>query len=224
MLSVQNKGSALAFLFVLLVMCVGVWAAFSVLTGGTGSRVVAVESVTPAEALGTVTVTATLEATSTPAETPLPGGGLSTPVVPSPTPVSPMTPTPVSTPTSTPAPAPSPSETGTEPGPPSGTHQYGIQRNERDCSTGGVIGGWVYDAGGSGLAWARISLYNDYGWSASKQSEGPPQAGKYEFTMGSDAGLFHLLVVDEGGQPLSPVVDIDYQPNCSYHVDWQRVG
>jgi len=110
----------------------------------------------------------------------------------------------------------------TEPGPSPDNYQYRAQTNERDCSKGGVIGGWVYDAAGTGLAWARLSLYNDYGWSAGKQSEGPPQAGKYEFTMGSDAGLFHLLIVDEGGQPLSPAVDIDYDPSCSQRVDWER--
>jgi hypothetical protein len=80
----------------------------------------------------------------------------------------------------------------------------------------------VYDASGNGLAWANVRLYNDYGWSASKQSEGPPQFGKYEFTMGFDAGLFHVLVVDASGQPLSAVIDVDYEPACSQRIDWQR--
>ena len=222
MVSVQNKGSALAFLFVLLIMCVGAFAAFSALTSGKGSHVVAVESLTPTEALATVSISATVEPAATPAETPPPGAELSTPVAPSPTPVSPITPTPV--PTATPTLAPSPTTTSTEPEPPSGSYQFRVRRNEPDCSAGGVIGGRVYDAVGNGLPSAKVYLHNDYGWSANKQSEGPPQAGKYEFNMGSDAGLFHLLVVDEGGQPLSPVVDIDYQPNCSQHVDWERVS
>jgi hypothetical protein len=69
-----------------------------------------------------------------------------------------------------------------------------------------------------------MRLYNDYGWSTPpKQSEGPPQTGKYEFTLGPDAGVFHLLIVDTDEQPLSAVVDVDYQPGCSQRIDWQRV-
>jgi hypothetical protein len=41
--------------------------------------------------------------------------------------------------------------------------------------------------------------------------------------MGYEAGLFHLLIVDNDGQPVSPVVDVDYDPSCSQRVDWQRV-
>jgi hypothetical protein len=96
--------------------------------------------------------------------------------------------------------------------------------NERDCSTRGIIGGWIYDSEGNGLPWANLHLYNDYGWSATKQSEAPPQAGKYEYTMGSDAGLFHLVIVDDRGNPVSRVVDVDYEPDCSQRIDWERVG
>jgi hypothetical protein len=102
-------------------------------------------------------------------------------------------------------------------------NQYQVLHNERDCSKGGLIGGFVYDAGGNGLGWANLRLYNDYGWSAVKQSEGPPQAGKYEFTMGSQAGMFHLVILDNDGQPVSPVVDVEYDPSCSQHVDWEKV-
>jgi hypothetical protein len=81
----------------------------------------------------------------------------------------------------------------------------------------------VYDADGNGLPWANISLYSDW-WSAPpKQSEVPPQSGKYEFAMGLDAALFHLLIVDSEGRPLSAVIDVDYQPDCSYSIDWQQV-
>jgi hypothetical protein len=81
----------------------------------------------------------------------------------------------------------------------------------------------VYDAAGNGLAWANLRLYNDFGWSGARQSEGPPQAGKYEFTMGSEGGLFHLVILDNDGQPVSPTMDIYYDPACSQGVDWQRV-
>jgi hypothetical protein len=219
----QNKGSALAFLFVLLLMCLGACAGFSALTKGTGSQVVAVESWTPTEAAASSPAGSTPLPTDTPADTPSPHSGLSTPVAPTVTPVPPATNTPPPSPTPTVGPTSTSPAGGATPVVPPGQYQFGIIRNERDCASGGLIGGWVYDAGGNGLAWAHLHLYNDYGWSAEKQSEGPPQAGKYEFTMGSDAGVFHLAVVDGDGQPLSQVVDVDYQPNCSQRVDWQRV-
>jgi len=224
---VQNKGSMLAFTFVLLVMCVGAFAAFSVLTTGRGLGVGPEASGTPTEDIATRPPDATPAPTDTPldeaAETPEGGEELSTPVAPSPTLVPAFTPTPPPTATSTAGPSPTREEA--EPGPPpSRPGQYNVISNERDCSATGIIGGWVYDSAGNGLGWASLHLYNNYGWSATKQSEGPPQAGKYEFTMGSDAGLFHLVIVDEGGHPLSPVVDIDYQPDCSQRIDWERAG
>jgi hypothetical protein len=222
MVSVQNKGSALAFLFVLIVMCAGGYAAISILTSGGHSAALSTETATPTEALASLPPEATAVPTDVVGETPEPASDVSTPVAPSPTPVQPMTPTPV--PSATPTESPSPTSESTEPMPPVGPYQFRVGGNERDCSTGGVIGGFVYDASSNGLAWANLRLYNDYGWSASKQSEGPPQAGKYEFTMGADAGLFHLVILDNGGQPISQVVDVDYQPDCSQRVNWERVG
>jgi hypothetical protein len=219
----QSKGSAVAFFVVLIVMCVGACAAFSALTSGRESRVVAVESLTPSEATATRAADSSPVSSETPAQTPSPSSELSTPVVPSVTPVPPSTPTPLPSPT--PATPPTPTAESTEPGPDptQGPFPYRVTRNEADCSAGGLIGGRVYDASGNGLAWANVYLYNDYGWSARKQSEGPPQAGKYEFSMGSDAGLFHLVIVDDADQPQSRVVDVDYKPDCSQIVDWERV-
>jgi len=215
----QSKGSALAFLAVLLFMSLGVCGSFIALTRGREGDVVATETWTPPGPTTTVVSDSSPIATDIPAGTPSPNPGLSTPVVPTATPVPP------STPTSPPSPTPSVSPTATgnpaEP-PPPGANQYQVLRNERDCSKGGLIGGWVYDAAGNGLGWANLRLYNDYGWAAAKQSEGAPQAGKYEFTMGFDSGRFHLVIVDNDGQPVSPVVDVDYDPSCSQLVDWER--
>jgi hypothetical protein len=87
-----------------------------------------------------------------------------------------------------------------------------------------VIGGRVHDSAGNGLAGAILLLYNDFGWRSEppKQSEGGSQAGKYEFPMGVDPGVFHLVILDNDGQPVSPVVDVDYDPSCSQLVDWER--
>lgn len=219
----QSKGSAVAFFVVLIVMCVGACAAFSALTSGRDSRVVAVESLTPSGATATRAADSSPVPTETLAQTPSPSSELSTPIVPTATPVPPFTPTPLPSPTPATPPTPTGEGTGPGPDPTQGPFPYRVTRNEADCSAGGLIGGRVYDASGNGLAWANVYLYNDYGWSARKQSEGPPQAGKYEFSMGSDAGLFHLVIVDDADQPQSRVVDVDYKPDCSQIVDWERV-
>lgn len=209
-------------MFVLLVMCLGAWVALSTLTRGRASEVVARSSRTPTEVLSTQGPDVTAAPTDTPTETPPESSGLSTPVVPSPTPVPPTTPTPP--PTVTPTEAPSPTREGEQPGPPpSPGHQFQVVRNDRDWSKQRSIEGWVYDGAGNGLPGTILSLYTD-GWSAPPlQSEGPPNAGKYGFALGSDAGLFHLVVVDGDGNPLSQVVDIDYDPSCSQRVDWQQL-
>jgi len=217
----QSKGSAMAFFFVLLVMCVGAFAAFSALTSGRESPGVAIESGTPMEVTGTVPVGSSPVPTDTPAETPSPGSELSTPVAPTATPVPPFTPTPPPSPTPSVSPTATETNTGPGPAPPSGSHQYRVARNEQDCNKGGIIGGSVYDAGGNGLAWANLWLYTE-GWDGTSQSEGPPRTGKYEFTI-FGAGLFHLVILDDDGQPVSPVIDVDFDPSCSQRVDWERV-
>jgi hypothetical protein len=218
----HNKGSALAFLFVLLLMCLGACAAFSALTRGRQSQAVAVESWTPTEASVSSPTGSTPVATSTPAGTPSPNPELSTPVAPTATPVPPATATPVESPTPRVRPTSTEPSGGATPIVPRGEYQFRVVRDERDSTTARLIRGWVYDAGGNGLAGAHVYLYNDYGYEARLQTEGQSQAGKYEFAMGSDAGVFHLVIVDGAGNPLSRVVDIDYQPDCSQRVDWQR--
>jgi len=219
----QSKGSALAFLFVLLLMCLGACAAFSALTRGRQSQAVAVESWTPTAASVSSPAGSTPVATDTPAGTPSPNPELSTPVVPTATPVPPATPSPIESPT--PRVRPTSTQTSGEATPvvPLGGYQFRVVQNERDCATVRLIGGWVYDADGNGLAGAQMYLYNDYGFEAPQQTRGQPETGKYEYTMGSDAGVFHLVIVDGAGNPLSPVVDIDYQPDCSQRVEWQRI-
>ncbi len=215
----QNRGSALAFLFVFSLMCLGSYAAVSTLMKGRSSNVIALEALTPTPAGETTPTSSIPVPTSTPLETLSPHSEVSTPVAPTATPIPPATPT------SPPPPSPTPTSTVASPTPvlPIEEHLFRTVRNERDCSTGRLITGRVYDADGSALTGIRLYLYTDDGWSADKFSEGPPQTGKYEFTMGFDAGVFHLLIVDNVGQALSAEVDVNYEPACSYYIDWQRV-
>jgi len=219
----QNKGSALVFLFVLFIMCLGGYAAVSTLMKGTGGSVIALETLTPTTGAETTATSSIPVPTDTPVETPTPHSELSTPVAPTATPIPPATPTSPPQPTPTPSATPTGAVASPAPVPPVGEYLYSVIHNEPDCSRGQIIGGRVYDADGEGLPGVSIHLYNDYGWSAGKLSEGPPQAGKYEFTMGLDSGLFHLLIVDNVGRPLSNAVDVDYDPACSNYIDWERV-
>jgi hypothetical protein len=216
----QNRGSALAFLFVLSLMCLGTYAAVSTLMKGRSSNVIALEALTPTPAGETTPTSSIPVPTDTPVETPSPQPEVSTPVAPTATPIPPATPT------SPPQPTPTPTRSVASPTPvpPVEGHLFRAVRNERDCSTGRLIAGSVYDADGNGLPGISIRIYNDYGWSPPPRlSEGPPQIGKYEFTMGFDAGVFHLLIVDNVGQSLSAEVDVNYEPACSYYIDWQRM-
>jgi hypothetical protein len=221
----QNKGSALIFLFVLFIMCVGTYAAVSTLVKGRGGNVIALETLTPTTGAG-VTVTSSIPVpTDTPAQTPTPHSELSTPVAPTATPIPPATPTSPPRPTATPTHTPTLSASGPTPAPPAGEYLFRVSRNERDCSaSGGYIRGTVYDADGTGLQGINIFIRDDYGNTAGPvQSKGPPNAGEYDFPRGSDPGLFHLLIVDNIGRALSAVVDVDYLPNCTNYIDWQRV-
>ncbi len=219
----QNKGSALAFVFVLFVMCLGALAAFSILADGRGDALIPAGSRTPSTRPETTATNSIPASTDTPEATTSPVSELSTPVVPTATQAPPATPTTLPQPTPTPTPSPTREAGEPTPAPPSGPHQFYVIRNERDCAAGGIIGGWVYDADGNGLPWVNVRLYSEW-WSAPlKASEGPPQSGKYEFAMGLDAALFHLLIVDADRQALSEEIEVNYDPECSFRIDWQRV-
>ncbi len=219
----QNKASALAFVVVLVVMCLGALAAFSTLTGVRGDAVSPVGSRTATAGPDTTATRSILAPTDTPEPTTDAGSELSTPMVPTATPVPAVTPTALPEPTPTPTSSPTNEAGEPTPGSPSRPQQFYVIRNERDCAAGGIIGGWVYDADGNGLPWVNVRLYSDW-WSAPlKPSEGPPNSGKYEFAMGLDAALFHLLIVDADGQPLSEEIEVDYDPECSFFIDWQQV-
>jgi len=221
----QSKGSALVFLFVLLVMCLGTYAAVSTLMKGRGSSIIALETLMPTAEAETAVASSTPVPTHTPAGTPTPHSELSTPVVPTATPVPPATPTSPPRPTATPTPTTTRVVTSPTPVPPVGAYLFSAIRNEQDCRGGhAYVRGTVYDADSNGLPGIRIRLYNDFGYAPDPiSSKGPAEAGQYEFFMGPDAGRFYLVIVDNVGQPLSAVESVDYLPGCTNYVDWQRV-
>ena len=66
------------------------------------------------------------------------------------TPVPPATVTPLPSPTPTVGPTSTSPAGGATPPAPQGGNQFSMIHNEQECTTGGLIGGWVYDAGGNG--------------------------------------------------------------------------
>lgn len=101
------------------------------------------------------------------------------------------------------------------------TAQMRVRQNAK-CNGTGTIRGAVKDAQGKPLANVGIKIYNDFGYL-------PPfartdNAGEYEIVLGSDEGLFHLVVVDDFGSNASAGLDVDYPggnvQGCHIVVDW----
>ncbi|HZQ08532.1 MAG TPA: hypothetical protein VFD70_18265 [Anaerolineae bacterium] len=122
-----------------------------------------------------------------------------------------------------------PSEIGTPFPPPvlAGNLVYVAQMRVRQsaaCNGTGNIKGSVKNNAGTPIPNVGIKIYNDYGYM-------PPfartnEAGEYEIVLGSDKGLFHLVVVDDFGSNVSAILDVDYPggnvQGCHIVVDWTR--
>jgi hypothetical protein len=205
-------------------MCMGLCLAISALMKRGVLDLVSVETLTPPME-SQVTFTASIaEPVHTPTDTSTPSPEVSTPVAPTATPIPSATATLPPLPTGAPSPT-GPGVTASSTSTPSpGPYLFAVGHNATDCRGGqGYIRGVVTDSDGNGLAGVRVRLYNDYGFSPEPQpSKGAPEAGRYEYAMGSDAGLFHVVIVDSVGQPISLVEDVTYEPGCIYYVDWQE--
>ncbi|MBI4674697.1 MAG: hypothetical protein HY741_23885 [Chloroflexi bacterium] len=97
-------------------------------------------------------------------------------------------------------------------------------RQNAQCKGTGNIKGAVQDAQGKPLQNVGVKIYNDFGYL-------PPyartdSAGEYEIVLGSDKGVFHLVVVDDFGSHASAILDVDYPggnvQGCHITVDWTR--
>lgn len=216
----QDRTYAIAFLLILAIICLGAYVAVTT---------VLFRPRVPTISLGTPTPPAPLEVTATPTlplfPTPTSPPSLVTPVAPTPTPPPPATPTPSSSLTPTPEPTPmGPTPTPAPPTPVGGV-LYQVLRVEGPYGgQGRYIRGIVYDAEGKPEPGVRVHAYtdaDDLGIKISKSS--PSDMGQYDFPVGSTPGFYHLVIVSEAGQPISPVCDVDYQGSGAIYVYWQRV-
>ncbi len=98
-------------------------------------------------------------------------------------------------------------------------------RQNAPCNGTGDIRGSVQDAQNNPIANVGIKIYNDFGYL-------PPyartnDAGEYQIALGSDKGLFHLVVVDDFGSNASAVLDVEYPggnvQGCHIVVNWTRI-
>ncbi len=97
-------------------------------------------------------------------------------------------------------------------------------RQNQKCNGTGSIKGAVQDGGGNPIPNVGVKIYNDYGYL-------PPYArtdiaGEYEMVLGTDKGVFHLVVIDEFGRNASEVTNVDYrggnEQGCHIVLNWKR--
>jgi len=215
----QDRTYAIAFLLVLALICLGAYVAVTTILFSPRLPTISLGTPTPPAPTG-VTVTPTLPLFPTPTSPP----SLVTPVAPTPTPLPPATPTPLASLTPTPEPSPTGPTPTPAPSTPAGGFLYQVLRVEGPYSgQGRYIRGTVYDAEGRPEPGVRVHGYtdaDDLGIAISKSS--PSDIGQYNFPVGSLPGAHHLVIVNESGQPISPVCDVNYQGSGTFYVYWQK--
>ncbi|MGQ9600336.1 MAG: hypothetical protein ACUVWZ_13070 [Anaerolineae bacterium] len=231
----MNKGYAVGFLIILLVVILGFYVA---LTGFISSREALRAEPTPVSATSAARATrspATLlpSPTTTPPITPTlgiqvpvtttwtPSLILTEPAIPTeslpPVPTSPP-PEPTETlppPTRPPTPVPAPSFPFRLAGPPTADPSY---------PTCCYILGSVRDAAGNGLEGIRIQAVNEWTPPVIAMSKGGVDLGKYDIPIGRDRITWYVHLIDSAGNQISTKAQIQFDPNIAnaFRVDWQR--
>jgi hypothetical protein len=68
----------------------------------------------------------------------------------------------------------------------------------------------------------RLVCYNEWHRYPVVASKG---SGEYDFAIIQAQTTWHVVILDQADQPLSPVVPVNFDPleSCRYILDWQRV-
>ena len=88
-----------------------------------------------------------------------------------------------------------------------------------------LIYGWVRDPQGKNLEGVRVRVSDQWGNVAEAVSKGGNEAGYYDMVRGMETVTWEVVVVDEAGNPLSPVVTVEPvqgDGSCWHQLDWQR--
>jgi hypothetical protein len=102
-----------------------------------------------------------------------------------------------------------------------------VRYSSGDCP-GNYILGRVTGANGKPMPNVRLLLVDEYGNAQAKLTKaGATEAGQYDFPLFGAHRRFYLSIVDDNGNPLSPVVEIDYgvgtDPGAACHrLDWRK--
>lgn len=105
----------------------------------------------------------------------------------------------------------------------------GPVRHDNECP-GQYIMGTVRDSAGNPLAGVTVRMEDEHGNSATQVSKSSPgEIGRYNFVLTGEPRRIYVWIVDEGGNPISPRVEILHLlPNSGYeaftchYIDWQR--
>jgi hypothetical protein len=102
-----------------------------------------------------------------------------------------------------------------------------VRYSTGDCP-GNYILGRVTGPSGDPLPDVRLLLVDEYGNAEAKVTKtGANETGQYDFPLFGAHRRFYLSIADAGGNPLSPVVEIDYglganqQATC-HRLDWRK--
>ncbi|HBY98352.1 MAG: hypothetical protein M5U01_13565 [Ardenticatenaceae bacterium] len=241
-----SRGTALAFLLILVIVCGGAYWAYQAVQGGGslvsfgGTEVLRPTAIVVATGLPTVTPLAAI-----PSETPRfvpPTPALLPPMSPTATPLPPIAvatqppaPTAValSTPTAPPDVTPTvpPTETAVPTATPAFPFQLALQRPDFDRGCNGhYIYGYIRDSAGNLLPGVLVHVWdqygNDLGVASSKEA---PDLGYYNFPISPVRDTWTVQIVDPSGAALSPPVQVLNtggfvvgQEACWHQVDWVR--
>ena len=235
MMNSMNKGYAIGFLIIILVVILGFYVA---LTGFISSREAlraeptSVPATRAAQATrspatlvpsptATLIVTPTLSSPLPMTATWTPSLNPTEPVIPTePEASEPTSPPPEPTetlppPTRTPTPVPAPSFPFRLAGPPAAEPSYPA------CC---YIFGSVRDAAGNGLEGVRIQAVNEWTPPVVATSKGGVDLGKYDIPIGRDRITWYVYLIDSAGNQISTKAQIQFDPNVAnaFRVDWQR--
>jgi hypothetical protein len=229
----MNKGYAIGFLIVLLVVVLGLYVAF---TGFMSSREALRARPTSPPSTNVVQVI----------RSPAPTATATLLVIPVPVPAETMTPTttvPINA-TEPPPPTQPPAPPPTQPPPalqpdtpvptvqpptsiPASTYQFRLAGPPApDPSRPGCcyIFGTIRDAAGNGLEGVQVHVGNEWNPPAVTVSKGGVDLGNYDIPIGPDVVTWSIFLVDAAGNQISTKVEIRFDPSVAngYRVDWQR--
>jgi tetratricopeptide (TPR) repeat protein len=97
--------------------------------------------------------------------------------------------------------------------------------NDKPCNGLGDVTGFVRDALGRLLTGVPVGYYADGISLVATKTNGN---GQYQFVLGQDPGLVHVVILGADGKtPSSLAADVEYpggnKPGCHVVVDWQKV-